>query len=121
MIEGIIVEGLLYGIMALGVFITFRILDFPDLSVDGTFPLGAAIMAVSVVQGIPLSVGILLAFLGGLLAGFVTATIHNKLNVPNLLAGILTMTMLWSINIRVLGGRANLPLLRHSTILTRFT
>lgn len=121
MIEGILVEGLLYGIMALGVFITFRILDFPDLSVDGTFPLGAAIMAVSVVQGIPLFIGILLAFLGGLLSGFVTATIHNKLHVPNLLAGILTMTMLWSINIRVLGGRANLPLLRQTTILTQFT
>ncbi len=120
MIEGILVEGLLYGIMALGVFITFRILSFPDLSVDGTFPLGAAIMGVAVVNGLPLIVGVLLAFAGGLAAGAVTATIHNKLGVPNLLAGILTMTMLWSINIRVLGGRANLPLMRQATILSRF-
>ncbi|MFO8043569.1 MAG: ABC transporter permease, partial [Alkalispirochaeta sp.] len=113
MVEGILVEGLLYGIMALGVFITFRILDFPDLSVDGSFPLGAVIMAVSVVNGVPLVVALLLAFIGGLAAGAVTATIHNKLKVPNLLAGILTMTMLWSINIRILGNRANLPLLRR--------
>lgn len=121
MIEGILVEGLLYGIMALGVFITFRILSFPDLSVDGTFPLGAAIMGISVVNGIPLMLALLMAFTGGLAAGAVTATIHNKLKVPNLLAGILTMTMLWSINIRVLGNRANLPLLRQQTILSNVT
>ncbi len=118
MVEGILVEGLLYGIMALGVFITFRILDFPDLSVDGSFPLGAVIMAVSVVNGVPLVVALVMAFGGGLAAGAVTATIHNKLKVPNLLAGILTMTMLWSINIRILGNRANLPLLRQETILS---
>ncbi len=118
MVEGILVEGLLYGIMALGVFITFRILDFPDLSVDGSFPLGAVIMAVSVVNGVPLAVALVMAFGGGLAAGAVTATIHNKLKVPNLLAGILTMTMLWSINIRILGNRANLPLLRQDTILS---
>ncbi|TVR67018.1 MAG: ABC transporter permease [Spirochaetaceae bacterium] len=121
MIEGILVEGLLYGIMALGVFITFRILDFPDLSVDGTFPLGAAIMGISVVNGVPLMLALFIAFSGGLAAGAVTATIHNKLKVPNLLAGILTMTMLWSINIRILGNRANLPLLRQRTILSAFT
>lgn len=120
MIEGILVEGLLYGIMALGVFITFRILNFPDLSVDGTFPLGAAIMGISITNGVPLLLALLMAFGGGLAAGAVTATIHNKLKVPNLLAGILTMTMLWSVNIRVLGNRANLPLLRQDTILSQF-
>ena len=118
MIDGILIEGLLYGIMALGVFITFRILDFPDLSVDGTFPMGAAIMGISVVNGVPLLIALLLAFAGGILAGAVTATIHNKLKVPNLLAGILTMTMLWSVNIRILGNRANLPLLRRNTVLS---
>ncbi len=121
MVEAILVEGLLYGIMALGVFITFRILDFPDLSVDGTFPLGAVIMAVSIVNGVPLFAAVLLAFAGGLAAGAVTATIHNKLGVPNLLAGILTMTMLWSVNLRILGNRANLPLLRRETILSLVT
>ena len=121
MVEGILVEGLLYGIVALGVFITFRMLNFPDLSVDGTFPLGAAIMAIAVTNGVPLPLALLAAFAGGLVAGAVTATIHNKLKVPHLLAGILTMTMLWSINIRVLAGRANLPLLRQRTILSAVT
>lgn len=121
MIEGIFVEGLVYAIMVLGVFITFRILDFPDLTVDGSFPLGAAIMATSVINGIPLGIAVLLSFGGGVAAGLVTALIHNKLKVPNLLAGILTMTMLWSVNIRVLGNKANLPLLRQETVLTRAT
>ncbi|MBN2625858.1 MAG: ABC transporter permease [Spirochaetales bacterium] len=120
MIEGILVEGLIYGIMALGVFITFRILDFPDLSVDGTFPLGAAVMASTLTAGLPPLLCLLLAFAAGAAAGMLTALIHNTLKVPGLLAGILTMTMLWSINIRVLGGRANLPLMRVETMLTRF-
>jgi putative ABC transport system permease protein len=120
MIEGIFVEGLIYSIMVLGVFITFRILDFPDLTVDGSFPLGAAVMAILITNGVSLILAVLVAFVAGVVAGLITATIHNKLHVPNLLAGILTMTMLWSINIRVLGNRPNLPLLRQETILTRF-
>ncbi len=115
MIEGILVEGLIYGIMALGVFI----LDFPDLTVDGSFPLGAAVMAALLFKGVPPFLAIGAAFAGGVLAGLVTAVIHNKLKVPNLLAGILTMTMLYSVNIRILGNRANLPLLRVDTILTK--
>ncbi len=121
MIEGILVEGLIYGMLVLGVFITFRILNFPDLTVDGSFPLGAAIMATLITAGVNLGIAVFVAFLGGVAAGLITALIHNKLKVPNLLAGILTMTMLWSINIRVLGNRANLPLLRQETILTRVT
>ncbi|MBI9101778.1 MAG: ABC transporter permease [Spirochaetales bacterium] len=119
MIEGIFVEGLIYGILALGVFLTFRILDFPDLTVDGTFPLGAAVMAISLTSGLNPVIALLLSFIAGFAAGTVTAVIHNKLGVPGLLAGILTMTMLWSINIRVLGNRANLPLLRTETLLTK--
>lgn len=118
MIEGIFIEGLAYGIMVLGVFITFRVLDFPDLTVDGSFPLGAAVMATGVTAGWNPLVALGVAFIAGWLSGTVTALIHNKLKVPNLLAGILTMTMLWSINIRVLGGRANLPLLRQTTLLS---
>ena len=118
MIQGILLEGFIYGIMTLGVFITFRVLDFPDLTVDGSFPLGAAIMAAMLVNGANPVLAIFVAFCGGLLAGAVTAVIHNKLHVPNLLAGILTMTMLYSVNIRVLGNRANLPLIRVETILT---
>lgn len=118
MIEGIFVEGLIYGIMVLGVFITYRILDFPDLTVDGSFPLGAAVMASMIVNGHNIFFALFAAFAGGVAAGFVTAAIHNRLKVPNLLAGILTMTMLWSVNIRVLGNRANLPLLQNHTIIT---
>ncbi len=119
MIEGIFVEGLIYAIMALGVFLTFRILDFPDLTVDGSFPMGAVIMAMALTGGYGIMLGLLLAFIGGLLAGFVTATIHNKLGVPHLLAGILTMTMLYSVNIRILQNKANLPLLRIETVMTQ--
>jgi putative ABC transport system permease protein len=118
MIEGIFVEGLIYGIMVLGVFITFRILDFPDLTVDGSFPLGAAIMASLIISGYNVFFALAAAFMGGVAAGVVTAVIHNRLKVPNLLAGILTMTMLWSVNIRIMGNRANLPLLKNETILT---
>lgn len=118
MIEGVFVEGLIYSIMVLGVFITFRILDFPDLTVDGSFPLGAAVMAILIANGVNLILALVVAFVAGVIAGFITATIHNKLHVPNLLAGILTMTMLWSINIRVLGNRPNLPLIRQDTILS---
>ncbi len=119
MIEGIFVEGLIYSIMALGVFFTFRILDFPDLTVDGSFPLGAVIMAMGIKSGIGLVPATILAFSGGTMAGVITAVIHNKLKVPHLLAGILTMTMLYSVNIRILGNRANLSLLREDNILTK--
>ena len=119
MIEGIFVEGLIYAVMALGVFFTFRILDFPDLTVDGSFPMGAVIMAACIHGGTGLVPGLVLAFAGGLAAGCVTAAIHNKLKVPHLLAGILTMTMLYSINIRFLSNRANLPLVRQETLLTK--
>ncbi len=118
MIEGILVEGLIYGIMVLGVFITFRILDFPDLTVDGSFPLGAVLMAVMLIKGFNPVVSFSAVFAAGFGAGTVTALIHNKLKVPNLLAGILTMTMLYSINIRILQNRANVPLLRVETVFT---
>lgn len=118
MIESILVEGLIYGIMVLGVFITFRVLDFPDLTVDGSFPLGAALMVQSLLLGMNGWLALLIAFIGGMLAGIVTALIHNHLKVPNLLAGILTMTMLYSINIRILGNRANVPVIDQKTLLT---
>ncbi|MBF9016045.1 MULTISPECIES: ABC transporter permease [unclassified Oceanispirochaeta] len=121
MIEGILVEGLIFGILALAVFITFRILDFPDLTVDGSFPLGAVTAGSCLLAGMHPIPALLIAFLAGAMAGTVTAVIHNKLKVPNLLAGILTMTMLYSINIRILGNRANLPLLKVRTIVDVIT
>ena len=119
MIEGIFVEGLIYGIMVMGVFITFRVLDFPDLTVDGSFPLGAALMVQCIMFDMNLWLALLVAFIGGVMAGVVTALIHNYLRVPNLLAGILTMTMLYSVNIRILDNRANVPLMNHTTILSQ--
>jgi len=118
MIESILVEGLIYGIMVLGVFITFRVLDFPDLTVDGSFPLGAALMVQGLLLGMNGWLALLIAFFGGVLAGIVTALIHNHLKVPNLLAGILTMTMLYSVNIRILGNRANVPVIDQKTLLS---
>jgi putative ABC transport system permease protein len=119
MIEGILIEGFVYGIMVLGVFISFRILNFADLTVDGSFPLGSAIMVVALLRGVPTPFAFLLAFTGGCGAGLVTALIHTKLKVPDLLSGILTMTMLYSINLRIMGNRANISLLRFNTIFTR--
>ncbi len=119
MIEGIIVDGLIFSLLALGVFISFRILDFPDLTVDGSFATGAAIAAICIINGLGILVATLLAFIGGALAGVLTAAIHTKLKIPNLLSGILVMTMLYSINIRILGGRANVPLLRIDTLFTK--
>ncbi len=116
MIEGILVEGLVYGIMALAVFITFRVLDFADMTVDGSFPLGSAVMAALLSAGVNPAIAMLAAFCAGSAAGAVTAVIHSKLRIPSLLAGILTMTMLYSINLRVLSNRANVSLLRVDTL-----
>ena len=113
-LESIWVNGLIYGITALGVLITFRILNFPDLTVDGSFPLGAVVMGLSLSSGQPLWIGFLLATASGILAGICSAFIHNYLKVPDLLSGILTMMMLYSVNIRIL-GRPNLPLLNTET------
>ena len=95
MVESIIIEGLIYGIMVLGVFITFRILDFADLTVDGSFPIGASIMAILLLKGINPFFALAAAFFGGLVCGLITAIIHTKLKIPGLLAGILTMTMMY--------------------------
>lgn len=116
MLEGIFVDGLIFSIMVLGVLISYRILDFADLTCDGSFATGAAVATMSIVSGVGLVGALVLAFVSGAIAGLITATIHNELKVPGLLAGILTMTMLYSINIRILGGRANVPLLKVETL-----
>lgn len=111
MIEAILVEGLVYGILAIGVFISFRVLDFPDLTVEGSFPLGAAVAAAAVVGKVPFPVAAVLALIAGALAGMGTAFIHTRFRVPPLLAGIVMMTALYSINLRVMGGRSNIQLI----------
>ncbi len=107
--------GVIYAIMALGVFLSFRTLNMPDLTVDGSFVLGAAASAVLCTAGRPLA-GIVLALAAGALAGCATALLHTKLKIQPILAGILTMLALYSINLKVMGGRANIPLLNLKTV-----
>jgi putative ABC transport system permease protein len=116
MVAAIFIEGLIYALMTLGVFITFRILDFADLTVDGTFPLGGAVTALCLLHGVPPALTFLLAFGAGCLGGLVTAIIHTTLKIPGLLAGILTMTMLYSLNIRTMEGKSYLSFLRLDTL-----
>ncbi|MDY2835646.1 MAG: ABC transporter permease [Candidatus Aphodomonas sp.] len=112
---GILEEGLIYAILALGVLITYRVLDFPDLTVDSSFPLGAAVTAILTVKGINPALTLLAAMLAGASAGLVTGLIHVKCRVRDLLSGIITMTGLYSINLRI-AGRANLPFFNMDTI-----
>ncbi|OCL27951.1 ABC transporter permease [Orenia metallireducens] len=113
-------QGLVYAIMALGVYLTFRILDFPDLTVDGSFPLGAAVGAKLIVSGWNPVLAIIVASLCGLLAGVLTGILNTKLKITGLLSGILTMTALYSINLRVM-GRANISLLGSNKIFELLT
>ena len=107
--------GLIYAVMALGVYLTFRILDFPDLTVDGSFTTGAATAAVLITNGVPVAAAMLAAFVVGCLAGLVTGLLHTKGRIDGLLAGILTMIALYSVNLRIM-GRANVPLLGEDTL-----
>ncbi|MDO5499339.1 MAG: ABC transporter permease [Propionibacteriaceae bacterium] len=109
--------GLIFGIMALGVYITFRILNFPDLTVDGSFTTGAAVAASAILGGVNPWVATLLGLVAGAAAGLITGLLHTKGKINPLLAGILTQIALYSINLRIM-GRANLPLLRSDTTLS---
>jgi len=108
-------EGLAFGLVAIGVYMTFRVLDFPDLSVDGTFPLGAAVAAVLITTGVNPHLATLAALASGLLAGFTTGILNTKLWISALLSGILVMVALYSINLRIM-GRPNISLIREVTI-----
>ena len=117
---GAIEQGLVYGIMVIGVYLTFRILDFPDLTVDGSLPLGAAISAVAISSGIDPYLSLLLALGGGFLAGMVPAILNTKFKILHLLASILTMIALYSINIRIMNG-PNVALLGTNTVFDAVT
>ena len=106
---GVLEQGLIYGIMALGVYITYKILDFPDLTTDGSFPAGAAITAVLLTKGINPYLSLLISFISGMVIGALTGIIHVKFKVRDLLSGIIMMTALYSINLRI-AGKANVPL-----------
>ena len=112
--------GLIFSFLAIGVVLTYKVLNLADLSVEGTFPLGAFIFAACVLSGMNAIAAMILSFIGGLAAGFITYLLYKKLKVDALLAGILTMTMLYSINLRIT-GKSNVPLFEYDSIFTKFS
>lgn len=113
----ILEQGLIFSIVAVGVYITYKILDFPDLSVDGTFPLGASVAAVLLVKGINPFAATAAAFAAGCVGGAITGFLHVKLRITNLLCGILVMIGLYSVNLRIM-GKSNIPLFGETTVFT---
>ena len=107
---GAIAQGAIWGVMAVGLYITYKILDLADLTVDGSFTTGGAVLVVCAAGGINIYLSMLLALLVGCLTGLVTGILHTKFGIPAILAGILTQIALYSVNLRILGGKANQPL-----------
>ena len=114
-IINVLEQGFLFGIVAIGVYITYKILDFPDLSVDGTYPLGAAICAALLIKDVNPWIAVLIATVGGALAGLATALLHVKLKITNLMSGILVMIGLYSVNLMVM-GQSNIPLFNTKSV-----
>ncbi|MDE7286749.1 MAG: ABC transporter permease [Lachnospiraceae bacterium] len=115
LILSVLEQGMIYAIMALGVYITYKILDFPDLTVDGSFPMGAAIACILISKGMNPYLTLPISFAAGALVGMITGMIHVKLKVRDLLSGIIMMTALYTVNLRV-AGRANLPIYNQENI-----
>ena len=111
----ILEQGLIYGILSLGIYITYKILDFPDLTVDGSFPLGAAVTACMLTRGVNPYLTLPAAFLTGAIAGICTGLIHVKCKVRDLLSGVIVMTALWTVNLYI-AGTSNVPLFSQNTI-----
>lgn len=114
---GSVSQGLLWSILAIGVYITYKILDYADLTTEGSYPLGAAVAAQMILGGANPFVATFVSMLAGMAAGFVTGFLNTKLKIPSLLAGILSMTGLYSVNLRIM-GKANLPLLKQDTVIS---
>lgn len=110
-----VAEGLIWGIMAIGVFITYKVLDIADLTVDGSLATGGAVFIVLNAAGVPTILGLVIAFVAGCLAGFMTGIMHTAFGIQPILAGILTQLMLWSINFKIM-GKANRPLISETFI-----
>ena len=120
-LQGAVAQGVLWGIMVLGVYITYRLMDIADLTVDGSFALGACVCAVLVVnKRVDPVVALLVSARAGLAAGAVTGILHTVFEIPAILAGILTQISLWSINLRLMGGKSNIPLLKVETLISKF-
>lgn len=109
-LPGAVAQGAIWGIMAVGVYITFKILDLADLTVDGSFGTGGAVLVVCTAGGMNIWIAMLAALIAGCLAGLVTGVLHTKFGIPAILAGILTQIALYSVNLRIMSGKANLPL-----------
>lgn len=109
-LPGAAAQGIIWGIMAIGVYITYKILDIADLTVDGSFGTGGAVMVVCMTSGMNIGLSMLIAFLAGCLAGLLTGIFHTKFGIPAILAGILTQLALYSVNLRIMSGSANMPL-----------
>ena len=114
-ILGVLTEGLVYAILSLGVYITYKILDFPDLSVDGTFPLGGAVTVAMILMGAPIPLAMFVATVAGVIFGVITGIIHVKFKIRDLISGIIVMTALYSVNLRI-AGKANVPLFSRQTL-----
>ena len=119
--QGAAAQGVLWGIMVLGVYITYKLLDIADLTVDGSFALGGCVCAILVANKIvdPVT-ALFLSAMAGVLAGAVTGILHTLFEIPAILAGILTQIALWSVNLRVMGGKSNVPLLKEKTLISGF-
>ena len=119
-LPGAVAQGIIWGIMAIGVFITFRLLDFADLTVDGTFGVGGAVLAVCVASGMNVGLAMLISFAAGCLAGLATGIFHTCFGIPAILSGILTQLALYSVNLRIMGGKANTTVSakNHSLLIT---
>ena len=118
-LQGAAAQGVLWGMMVLGVYITFRLLDIADLTVDGSFALGGCVCATLILgYNVNPVIALLAAFLAGAAAGAVTGILHTVLEIPAILAGILTQISLWSVNLRIMGGKSNLPLLKTTTLIS---
>lgn len=109
-LPGACAQGIIWGIMAVGVYLTFKVLDLADLTVDGSFGTGGAVLVVCTIAGLNIWLAMLLAFLAGCIAGLVTGILHTKFGIPAILAGILTQLALYSVNLRIMSGRANVAL-----------
>lgn len=119
-VPGALSQGVLYGMMVLGVYITFRLLDIADMTCDGSFSLGGCVCAVLIVNfNVNPVVAIFVSIIAGALAGCVTGLLHTVFEIPAILAGILTQYSLWSINLRIMGGKSNVPLLKSETIFSQ--
>lgn len=118
LVLSVLEQGFIYTMLALGIYITYKILDFPDLTVDSSFPLGAAVCVVMIKAGINPYIALPAAFIAGGISGLVTGIIHVKFRVRDLLSGIITMTMLYSVNLHITSGQANVPIFSNDTIFT---